>query len=242
MSYVVWYLFGGILFVAAAFTLTDDMNGFLAQLRSIRALSRGRVIAALGLVIVFTAGIVFWPIGVAVRTVKMFKFALLLLLAGCSLFKGHDDKPQYIYTPMGRPCLFMNGGWTRGVTDAQVLSWGDARIEEWIEKRKAEYGEQLCRNVANSAIYELVDHFRFESIFSPTGYAEGTYEPQGTKGRRIRACLYTKAEAAVKPASVPYPDMIEFRDSLWKWAVFPADGVGFAVLPHELDHGLGIGH
>lgn len=164
-----------------------------------------------------------------------------LLLAGCSLFKGNDDKPEYILTPMGRSCLFMNG-WTRGIAESDVLMWVDERIENWVELRKAEYGEQLCRNVAQSTIYELVDSFRFESIFSPTGYAEGTYTPQGGHWRRIRACLYTKAEAVQKPASVPYPDMIEFRDGLWKWAVFPVDKIGFAVLPHELDHGLNRGH
>jgi len=172
---------------------------------------------------------------------KLFTLALALL-TGCSLFKGHDDKPQYIYTPMGRPCLFMSGPWTRDVTSPQVLAWVDERIERWIQKRKGEYGEALCRNVAASTIYELVDDFRFATIFSPTGYAEGTYEPQGTQGRRIRACLYTKAEAVERPATVPYPDMIEQRDGLWKWAVFPIDGVGFAVMPHELDHGLGIKH
>lgn len=157
------------------------------------------------------------------------------LLSSCFLERNGPKEPN-AYTPNGYGVI-LPGGWIHDdFTNEEVLGWVDTRIAEWIAQRSSEYGVDTCISAAHNQTYELVDDFRFWN-YNPPLYASGSY----SEGM-VKACLYTKAESADCPETVPYPSMGPvFHNGLWKWGVFPADGVGFIVIGHELDHTL-LGH
>lgn len=169
------------------------------------------------------------------------KPTLLLLLApflvSCKLLSAFDrvEPRPVVRTPNGAEVLTPLPAWREGQQDAQVLEWVDARIAQWVASHPERSPAELLE-LAHKYTYKLIDHFRFPApLASTTGYAEGQiFYSTGY----ILVCLYTKAQAVEKPATVPYPWMIEQRDGLWKWGVFPSNGIGFAVIPHELEHTL----
>lgn len=167
---------------------------------------------------------------------------LILLIVPASLLFGciGDRKPEWnMLTPEGYR-VNAPGSWSHGMEMPEVLSWVDARIDQWVSDRSVAYGvsEDSLRGVASNTVYNLVDDWCFVCVWSPTFYAEGMCD-EGDPNE-ITACLYTKAESAEYPDAAPYPEWVQFRQGVWKYGVFPADGVGFAVLLHELDHAAGI--
>lgn len=162
------------------------------------------------------------------------------LLGGCFL-EREENKPN-AWTPNGygviTPAAF---DLYDEFTQEQALEWVDLRIASWIESRSVQYGLDTCTAISYDTTYELIDDCRFVEPSSPTHYANGSHSGEGP--HYVKACLYAKAESDIAPETVPYPGMGPwYMNGLWKWGVFPSDGVGFAVIGHELDHALGIDH
>ena len=178
-----------------------------------------------------------------------FLAALVPFVGGCGWLwdKKEREHPERRTTPKGRHVLIYRG-FERGVTEAEVMEWVDKRCDAWLEARAGYRGREYAEATLAECWIQPVDDWRIpvsRAPEAPTGFAEGVHRYSGPPGPEsthyIQACLYTKVESAEKPANPPYPEWVVF-ENVWKHAVFPADGIGMAVLPHELDHAIGIGH
>lgn len=162
------------------------------------------------------------------------------LLSSCFLERNGPPEPN-AYTPDGYGVIIPSGWAHDPFTQDQVLEWVDTRIAEWISQRGSEYGVDACTAVSYDTTYTLVDDCRFVEPSSPTFYANGSHSGDGP--HYVKACLYAKGESLEEPLEVPYPSMGPwYMSGVWKWGVFPTDGIGFAVIGHELDHALEINH
>jgi len=117
------------------------------------------------------------------------------------------------------------------VDKAIVKEWLDQRISHWIESNPGH------SQVPQSLYYIIVDHWYFDTSASPTGYANG----ESWQGSYIKACIYQKGLSQEYPINAPVHTVFLGADGLWRFGYLP-DGTGLAVIPHELDHQIGIYH
>lgn len=141
------------------------------------------------------------------------KYAWLLALLVCC---GEQRWPDYnARTPDGYRVVLPDA---LGVERDLVLVWVDVRVAGWIAARQGSYDLAGLYNLAQTTTYFVVDDYRFGSASSPTGWAVGdinTYSKHPT----LRCSVYDQA-----------------------YGQLASDGMGLAVIPHELDHRLGVNH
>lgn len=141
---------------------------------------------------------------------------LFVLLSGCHVHKDGDYT-----TPLGLDVQEIRdeGSFSSGRLDIdQVLIWLDDRFIEWLEYRQTECGGSFDHDylwhTAHAYHYVLIDDYHFQS---PLGPAAGM-----KYGGLIFGCIW-------------------LNDGLGGF-ILPSNGIGLAVIPHELDHAIGIDH
>lgn len=97
------------------------------------------------------------------------------------------------------------------------LYWIDLRIAEWIAEGTTQEDQLHRKAVAKGYTFQSIMDFHFKADESPTGYAAGIH--YGPPLYLIGACCYTGGMYSL-----------------------PTSGIGYPVIPHELDHSIGIGH
>lgn len=128
-----------------------------------------------------------------------------------------------------------------------LLRWVDERVLEWISGHP---GEQGLLDEARGAVISIYDHWSFPCSVSLSGRCAGTYE-NGV----VAASIYSQWSNYYYPShnapvhTVLYGDeMAEltgsdgWRTGKWYAGDMCGDGIGLSVIPHELDHAIGIGH
>lgn len=156
----------------------------------------------------------------------------LFALLGCR-DKEDDD---YELTPNGYRIYWVedqgsfSGGW---ITKELLFYWVDQQIDQWVLSHP-EYAADSLYEVARKEGYYLHDHFRFPSNASPTGYAAGQIS-----GWRIDAGIYGTYVSLAYPSGIP-PHTIVPTDNYWRHGDHTKPLV--PVIPHELDHAIGIHH
>lgn len=172
---------------------------------------------------------------------RLILVTIALGAVGCTaLQRKHDD---YLVTPAGRKIYQLEdrGSFSQGfLTRARVLEDLDAQIATWLDQRSAQYGRDRCLKIANTVGYYLRDHFEFQ--ISATEYAHGMTNPGS-----VWACLWSQAWSAAAPPQGTPPWTIVFNAETgnWNYGVLQlVDGRRrtLEVIPHELDHHLGINH
>lgn len=116
-----------------------------------------------------------------------------------------------------------------------LKSWLDIRVNEWAQ------GDSYRINVARSINFILFDdwHYRHDG-----GYCVGDYFEDHT----VYASIYSKFESSNMPTyNYPPHTLVQHidddGDKTLKWyAGQIIDGVGLEVIPHELNHAIGINH
>jgi len=104
-----------------------------------------------------------------------------------------------------------------GPVGPHCLDWIDIRINEWITAVPDQVGQDYRKSVAHKYTYQSVMDWRFPTDDSPTGYAVGIH--YGAPIYLIGACVYDGGMYSL-----------------------PTSGIGYAVIPHELDHSIGLHH
>ncbi len=155
----------------------------------------------------------------------------LALLGGCRPAGGG------LKTPAGYSSYNLDNAGILGVhTQDEILLALDQRIAEWVDQRGPDYGVDYCRGVARSYFYDFVDHWRFPTGASPTGYAAGEifYDE-----RRIKASMWSQGVSPTLPIGTPEWTII-FNPATgnYNYGVTPL----LPVIGHELDHAIGIDH
>lgn len=125
-------------------------------------------------------------------------------------------------------------------TKEQAFAWLEARIDQWVEQRGAQYGREHCYAVAFRYPFILYDDYRFACAASPTGWCAGQHWGDGFHCKRIEACIWSRAHSYAYPHGAPAHTIRE-SNGTYTYGYLP-DGVGLAVIPHELDHAIGIHH
>lgn len=159
---------------------------------------------------------------------------LLAILGAC----GGSIRGAEVRSPAGYKVEFRDRGSFRAgvLTQAQVLSWLDARVAEWVALRAQDHDPALIRVIANRTNYLVIDDYRFPDSVSPTGYAYGASLPGS-----IAACIYSRAVADAPPAAPAWITRQNPATGKWSYGVIPPGG-GLQVVGHELDHQIGLDH
>jgi hypothetical protein len=140
--------------------------------------------------------------------------------------------------------------------NSTILYWVDARIKEWIKSHPNKNSNDLLKTTKNYK-FVIYDHWGFRCSVSPTGLCNGLH--RGSK-RRIDASIYFKIETTNVPDRgyiPPHTVMTSKEVAQWAqnnywnkgskpgkyyWGTIAIDNIGLLVIPHELDHAIGIHH
>lgn len=136
----------------------------------------------------------------------------MMAFLAASALACRKEDNDYYYTQMG---YRFEVRWDLGghhYTVYDLSYWLDCRVEEWVAAHPSRAPSEL-RAIARRCRFLLIDHWKYAEDASPTGYAAGSQWLMN-----IAACVWNSPE--------------------WN----PAQGPGLLVVPHELDHVIGVHH
>ena len=194
------------------------------------------------------------------RVILMVALFILILLLGCAPNGCDNINPvqptDYTSTEIKvniPESVFVNGLYLRGrvVRDRNeiksvLLSWVEARIEEWLNQHRDRNRDELL-NIAKSFVYVLKDCWAFPCSASKTGLCAGTFG-----NGEIKASIYIRWDGYEYPPkhlnSPPHTILFGEEIANWigreewntgKWYAGYVDAIGLPVIPYELDHAIG---
>lgn len=138
---------------------------------------------------------------------------------------------SYWITPMGHKVVDIHNYGGEGIHwhAAGCLDWVDQRVEEWVQQRKDSYAEAMLRDNARRMEYYLYDDWM-------VGYPPGAHG--SVTANIMKVSIYSIGKGPSPPPNAWMPRLSS--SGVWWWGEIA--GVGCDVIPHELDHTIGIHH
>jgi hypothetical protein len=192
-----------------------------------------------------------------VRPIALLGLLALVLVPSCRK-DGCDE--DYELTPRGFK-IQIPPLQNPTISREEVMLWLEMRIDQWVNSH-SEHAKDYLYGIAYEYVYVIYDFwaFRVPTLQSSSGMAAGRFQ----KGCKIEAALYQKGKQPDDPRLVPPPTGIPPEHTImwgadiarwtgvsawdtgnWYYGYIPIENevkIGMPVIPHELDHAIGIHH